>query len=163
MSSSKKKSQKIDGIWHDSDNNNDDDTTTLILDRVASTSNAISQYTQNMLEVEETLLVPVVARLVSASEQKAFNNKVIWNLGVLDSRLHLVGMHQAVYSSSPSSVSSDTNTALSSKNENQKKMKKEQQLFEQVIPSIPQRMIPRWKRLMYDPQVAIFQRILHDE
>jgi hypothetical protein len=118
---------------------------------------------QNMLELEETLLVPVVARLVSSSEQRAFNNKVIWNLGVLDSRLHLVGMHQAVYSSSSSSLSASNNTALSNKNENQKKMKKEQRLFNQVIPSIPQRMIPRWKRLMYDPQVAIFQRILNDE
>jgi hypothetical protein len=116
----------------------------LLLDRVGVTSRAIVQHTQSMLDLEESLLVPMVARLVPAAEQKSFNTKVIVNLGVLDSRLHLVGMHQAVVSSC-----------------NKKKNDKEQlRLFEQVIPSFPRGMIPRWKRLLYDPQVAIFQRIL---
>jgi hypothetical protein len=122
----------------------DDDNITRIppqlLDRVASTSGQIVECTQSMMELEEAVLVPMVARLVPAAEQKSFNTKVIMNLGVLDSRLHLVGMHQAVVNS-----------------------KKELRLFRLSIPSFPQGMIPRWKRLLYDPRVAIVQRILRDD
>ena len=70
------------------------------------------------MEQENTLLVPAVAQIVPEAEQKSFNNRVLRNLGLLDSRLHLVGMHEAVWESNNS---------------------KEKELFEQAIPSIPQR------------------------
>ena len=82
--------------------------------------------------------MPAVAKLVSESEQKSFNNKVIRNLGILDSRLHLVGMHEAVW---------DLND------------EKERKLFEETIPSIPQYMIPRWKRLLYEPTVGALNKV----
>ena len=89
-----------------------------------------------MLVQEESFLVPVVARLVPDAEQKAFNNRVIRKLGILDSRLHLVSMHEAV----------QHNEA-------------EQRLFQESIPAIPQMMIPRWKRLMYEPRVGILATV----
>jgi hypothetical protein len=37
--------------------------------------------------------------------------------------------------------------------------KKERELFEEAIPSIPQYMIPRWKRLLYEPRVGILNKV----
>jgi len=56
-------------------------------------------------------------------------------MGVLDSRLHLVGMHEAVLEEGEA----------------------EQALFQQEIPAIPRYMIPRWKRLLYDPQASVLE------
>jgi len=91
-----------------------------------------------MLQREDSLLVPAVAQLVPESEQKSFNNKVIRNLGIFDSRVHLVGMHEAVW-------------ALN--NENERK------LFQEAIPSIPQYLIPRWKRTLYEPTVGALNKV----
>lgn len=99
---------------------------------IAERSAQVAQHTRTMLHIENTLLVPSIARLIPESEQKAFNNQVIRNLGILDSRLHLVGMYEAV-AHDPVELA----------------------LFEQTIPSIPRKMIPRWKRLLYDPQAGV--------
>jgi hypothetical protein len=88
-----------------------------------------------MRELEDTYLVPVIAALVPSSEQKAFNDKVIRKLGLLNSRLYLVAMREAVW---------ELNN------------EKERELFKKSIPSLPQRMIPRWKRSLYDHRVAAF-------
>jgi len=85
--------------------------------------------------MEDTFLVPAVAILVPDAEQKSFNNKVIRNLGILDSRLHLVGMYEAV----------------------QEQDAAEQQLFQQEIPALPRKMIPRWKRTLYDKQAGVLE------
>ena len=85
-----------------------------------------------MLDTENALLVPLVAHFVPVREQVTFNNKVIRSLGVWDSRLHLVGMHEA--------VAQDT---------------AEYALFEKEIPYLPRMMISRWKRNLYDPKVAV--------
>jgi hypothetical protein len=77
-------------------------------------------------------LVPAIAQCVPESEQKSFNNKVLKSLGLWDSRMHLVGMHEAV---------------LECDN------LQEGEIFKQAIPSIPQLMIPRWKRNLYDAKV----------
>jgi hypothetical protein len=78
--------------------------------------------------------VPAIAALVSESEQIGFNGKVLSRLGLLDSRLHLVHMKEAVWEAGDTA---------------------EQLLFETEIPSIPQMMIPRWKRNLYDPQTCV--------
>lgn len=98
---------------------------------VASDAAAIALTAENMLKCEDTTVVPAIARLVSEKEQKSFNTRVIRTLGLFDSRLHLVGMHEAILDSSA-----------------------ERKLFQETIPSIPQRMIPRWKRLLYDPRAG---------
>lgn len=102
---------------------------------IASLATKLSNCIQTMIKMEDTLLVPAIAILVSESKQRAFNNKVIFNMGILDSRLHLVGMHEAVVEQG------DT----------------ELELFQKEIPSIPRYMIPRWKRLLYDPQACVLE------
>lgn len=104
------------------------------IDAVTDQSNRLHNYAKNMMEIENTYLVPAIAELVSEDEQKAFNNKVLLNLGLLDSRLHLVGMHEAVW---------ETNDLT------------EKELFRQAIPSIPQLLIPRWKRTLYNPRTSM--------
>jgi hypothetical protein len=88
-----------------------------------------------MIKIEDRLLVPAIAILVSESKQRALNNRVIFNMGVLDSRLHLVGMHEAVVEQGDIEL----------------------ELFEKEIPAIPRYMIPRWKRLLYDPQACVLE------
>eukprot|EP00980_Cylindrotheca_fusiformis_P014503 scaffold3875_cov123-Cylindrotheca_fusiformis.AAC.23 len=77
-----------------------------------------------------------IAEVVPESEQKSFNNKVLRNLGLLDSRLHLVHMHEAVWESN---------------------IEEEKDLFLQSIPTIPQKMIPRWKRNLYLPRTSVLE------
>jgi hypothetical protein len=95
---------------------------------IAERSAQVAQQTRSMLHLENTYLVPTIARIIPESEQKSFNNQVIRNLGIWDSRLHLVGMYEAI-ADDPS----------------------EMKLFEQIIPSLARKMIPRWKRLLYEP------------
>jgi hypothetical protein len=106
------------------------------IETVAEESSSLENCARSMMERENTLLVPAIAYFVPESEQKSFNNKVLLNLGLLDSRLHLVGMHEAVWESDNS---------------------KEKELFKQAIPSIPQMMIPRWKRKLYEPKAHILR------
>lgn len=92
-----------------------------------------------MFSTEDDLLVPLVARYVPVRDQTAFNQRVIRGLGVWDSRLHLVGMHEAVVHDRP----------------------QEYPAFEREIPYLPRMMIARWKRNLYDPKVAVLVR--HEE
>ena len=108
------------------------------LQDVSAKAYSIAESARSMLQLEDKLLVPTIAKIVPASEQKAFNDKVIRNLGILDSRLHLVGMYEAVWDLD---------------NED------ERQLFKNSIPSIPQMMIPRWRRLLYEPRLGILQKL----
>jgi hypothetical protein len=91
-----------------------------------------------MLSIEDGFLVPTIARFVPDKEQRQLNDRVIRSLGVWDSRLHLVGMHEAVWELND---------------------EHERQLFRTSIPSIPQRMIPRWKRLLYEPRVGALSQV----
>lgn len=68
------------------------DSRTLAIEKVAKNAAAIADSTQAMLSREIDIVIPVVARLFTESEQKALNNQVIRKLGILDSRLHLVGL-----------------------------------------------------------------------
>jgi hypothetical protein len=91
-----------------------------------------------MLSIEDGLLVPTIARFVPDKVQRQLNDRVIRSLGVWDSRLHLVGMYEAVWELND---------------------EQEKQLFRKSIPSIPQRMIPRWKRLLYEPRVGALNQV----
>jgi hypothetical protein len=101
---------------------------------VAQMASALQSRTREIFQLEEKFLVPAVAAVVSDGEQKAFNNKVIRKLGILDSRLHLVGMHDTVML---------------------EESEEERELFSQYIPMIPRMMIPRWKRTLYEAQAGI--------
>lgn len=86
------------------------------------------------MELEDELLVPAISKIVPESEQHSFNSKVLRNLGLWDSRLHLVSMYEAI------EASGDTD---------------EKAMFENAIPSIPQMMIPRWRRKLYEPRAGV--------
>lgn len=100
----------------------------------SQTSGQLVATARSMLDTEDTLLVPLVAHFVPTSSQTSFNNKVIRSLGIWDSRLHLVGMHEAVVGDPD-----------------------EEKLFAQEIPYLPRMMIPRWKRSLYDPKLAVLE------
>ena len=87
--------------------------------------------------IQNQFLVPAVAILVPEKEQESFSTSVLRSMGILDSRLYLVGMHEAV----------------------QELSAYEQELFEQEIPMIPRYLIPRWKRLLYDPRTRGFDSL----
>jgi len=103
-----------------------------IMDRSAQ----LQSVAQRMMETEEQLLVPAVALLVPEREQKSFNQKVLLKLGLLDSRLHLVGMYEAI---------------------NNNDQEKEKELFQKAIPSLSRKMIPRWKRKLYEPKTYMLE------
>lgn len=104
---------------------------------VADQSAQLQDYARRMMVLEDSCLVPGIAALVPEKEQKSFNNKVLRGLGILDSRLHLVSMYEA--------VTADENSL------------KEEKLFQQAIPSVPQMMIPRWKRKLYAPKTYMLE------
>jgi hypothetical protein len=112
-------------------------TRTGAIQAVADQSAKLEECARSMMETEDTLLVPAVAALVPEREQKSFNNKVLGGLGLWDSRLHLVSMYEAVL------VDKDS--------------LKEKALFRKAIPSVPQMMIPRWKRKLYAPKTYMLE------
>ncbi|KAL3907327.1 MAG: hypothetical protein SGILL_008923 [Bacillariaceae sp.] len=119
------------------DTSNSRDTRSGAIEAVADQSAKLQTIAQHMMQVEDDYLVPAVAALVPEKEQKTFNNKVLRGLGLLDSRLHLVSMYEA--------VEQDPNS------------KAEKELFKKNIPSVPQMMIPRWKRKLYAPRTSMLE------
>jgi len=103
---------------------------------VAVRSAELKDCAQRMMSIEDTLLVPAIGVIVPEKEQKSFNNRVLLKLGILDSRLHLVGMYEAVWEGNDS---------------------KEKELFQQAIPGISRQMIPRWKRKLYEPKTYMLE------
>jgi hypothetical protein len=103
---------------------------------LAKLSNSLSEIATSVMEREDRLLVPAVVKVVPPREQKSFNNKVLRNLGIFESRCHLVGMHDAVYDSSYGN-------------------KEEQSMFVEQIPSIARMMIERWRTSLYEPKAGM--------
>jgi hypothetical protein len=103
---------------------------------IANGSKELKNIVQRMMLVEDTLLVPAIGAIVPIREQKSFNNKVLRRLGLLDSRLHLVGMYETVWEDGDS---------------------KEKELFKQAIPGITRQIIPRWKRKLYEPKTYMME------
>jgi len=111
------------------------------ISNVARMSAALNTRAQGVLDREERLLVPAVAKTVPEKEQKSFNNRVVRSLGILDSRVHLVGMHDAVWEGSD---------------------ERERALFNEAIPVLPRMMIPRWRRLLYEPVAGVLDIMKKD-
>ena len=103
------------------------------LREVVQLSTRLSDQLHSMRTLQEMLIVPSISVVVSSSEQKTFNNKVLLRLGLLESRIHLVGMHDAVYES---------------ENEIEK------DLFVREIPYVARIMIERWRKSLYSPKGA---------
>lgn len=103
---------------------------------VAKHSAELSNLVHRMMSIEDTLLVPAIGAIVPPKEQKSFNSKVLRRLGLLDSRLHLVGMYEAVWEGDDST---------------------EKELFEGIIPGFTRKLIPRWKRKLYQPKTYMME------
>lgn len=111
-------------------------TTRGILDRISTDAAAACRLVDAMRQQEDSILCPVLSRIVSRKDQQALNTKVLRKLGLLESRTHLVSMYEAVRSDP-----------------------EELELFQTTIPSIPQRLIPRWKRTLYEPRIGGLKHI----
>jgi len=103
---------------------------------IAEHSAELENLVQRMISTEDSLLVPSIGAIVPVREQKSFNNKVLRKLGLLDSRLHLVGMYETVWEDNDS---------------------QEKELFQQAIPGISRKMIPRWKKKLYQPKTFMME------
>lgn len=99
-------------------------------------SAALSDQMNVIRKKEESPLVPAATLAVSEREQHHFNSKVIRQLRAFDSRLHLVGMHDASWKTD---------------NESERK------LSEQEIPFVARAMIGRWRNTLYKEQAGILE------
>jgi hypothetical protein len=107
---------------------------------VAQDAATLATAAQSLLRREESVVVPAVAALATVTEQKAINQQVLAKLGLWDARLHLVGMYEAIAGNA-----------------------NERRLFQRTIPSLPQKLIPRWKRLIYAPRAGALEKLLADQ
>ncbi|KAL9179193.1 hypothetical protein ACHAXT_008483 [Thalassiosira profunda] len=104
-----------------------------LLGEVAQSSRQLSDRLASMRQLQETLIVPAIARVVSSKVQTKFNNKVLLKLGILESRVHLVGMHDAVWESG---------------------IEVEKEMFQREIPYVARMMIERWRKSLYLPKAG---------
>jgi hypothetical protein len=104
-----------------------------LLDDVARSSRRLVDHLTSMRDLQEAFVVPAVSRVIPPKAQKSFNGKVLLSLGLLESRLHLVGMHDAVWESG---------------------IEAEKDKFEEEIPYFARMMIERWRRTLYIPKAG---------
>jgi hypothetical protein len=104
------------------------------LNDVIQLSSQLSERLQQMRTLQETLVVPAISVVVPSKSQKSFNNRVLLKLGVLESRVHLVGMHDAVWQSG---------------------IESEKAKFETEIPYVARLMIERWRKSLYNPKAEM--------
>ncbi|KAL3779173.1 hypothetical protein HJC23_002024 [Cyclotella cryptica] len=104
------------------------------LNDIVKLSLQLSARLRLMRVLQETLVVPAIALVVPSGNQKSFNNRVLLNLGILESRVHLVGMHDAVWESG---------------------IESEKNKFEKEIPYVARVMIERWRKSLYDPKAGM--------
>ena len=86
-----------------------------------------------MRYLQEAFIVPAISRVIPSKVQKSFNSKVLLSLGLLESRLHLVGMHDAVWESG---------------------IEAEKIKFEEEIPYLARMMIEKWRQSLYIPKAG---------
>ncbi len=104
-----------------------------LLGDVARSSRRLVDELAFMRNLQEAFIVPAISRVVASKVQKSFNNKVLLSLGLLESRLHLVGMHDAVWESG---------------------IEAEKIKFKEEIPYLARMMIERWRQSLYIPKAG---------
>ena len=123
---------------NDNDSNTNTNTQYVLheTNQLSQLSQTISTKLQHVFTQESQYLVPAVATLIPSKEQIRVNNKILRNLGIFESRAILVGMYETIQDDKYG-------------NEN------ERGLFEREIPFVPRKMIPRWKRTLYEEQAGM--------
>lgn len=104
-----------------------------LLGDVAWSSRRLVDQLATMRKLQETLIVPAISRVIPSKVQKSFNSKVLLSLGLLESRLHLVGMYDTVWESG---------------------IEAEMIKFEKEIPYVARMMIERWRQSLYIPKAG---------
>ncbi|KAL3795717.1 hypothetical protein ACHAW5_004487 [Stephanodiscus triporus] len=104
-----------------------------LLGEVARSSRRLVDLLASMRKLQETLIVPAISRVIPSKVQKSFNSKVLLSLGLLESRLHLVGMYDTVWES---------------------EIEAEKVKFEKEIPYVARMMIERWRQSLYIPKAG---------
>lgn len=104
-----------------------------LLGDVARSSGRLVDQLASMRDLQEAFIVPAISRVVPSKVQKSFNSRVLLSLGLLESRLHLVGMHDAVWESG---------------------IEAEKIKFEEEIPYLARMMIERWRQSLYIPKAG---------
>lgn len=118
-----------------------------LTDIVTLTRELVDQLTY-MRQIQEDIIVPAISKVVPSRVQKSFNTKVLLNLGLFESRVHLVGMYDTVW---------ELNTDNSSKNNNDNSSvdgEEERRKFETEIPYVARKMIGRWRESLYRPKAV---------
>lgn len=115
-----------------------------LLDDVVQSSRQLVDLLTSMRSLQEEFIVPAISSVVLSKVQKAFNNKVLLNLGLLESRVHLVGMHDAVWELED--------------NDDVERIK-----FEREIPYVARVMIERWRDSLYRPKAGALDFGLTDD
>jgi len=110
----------------------------LLLDDIIEMANKILIHAQALLERKNNVIIPAMTHLVPAHKQRSTISKIMSSLGVLDSRLHLVGFHEAI-----------------------KDNKVELKLWNENIPFVARKVIHLWKQTQYDPKASVL--LLQDE
>lgn len=104
-----------------------------LLGDVARSSRHLVDQLASMRNLQEAFIVPAISRVVPSKVQKSFNSRVLLSLGLLESRLHLVGMRDAVWESG---------------------IEAEKTKFEEEIPYLARMMIERWRQSLYIPKAG---------
>lgn len=101
-----------------------------------------------MRQIQEHVIVPAISKVVLSSVQKSFNTKVLLNLGLFESRVHLVGMYDTVWELNDNgSKNNNNNNSVVDKEEERRK-------FETEIPYVARKMIGRWRESLYHPKAG---------
>ena len=115
-----------------------------LLNDIVTLSRELSDQLSQMRQVQEDIIVPAISKVVPSSVQKSFNTKVLLNLGLFESRVHLVGMYDTVW---------ELNTEDNSSN-NSVYGGEERRKFETEIPYVARKMIKYWRESLYRPKAA---------
>ena len=89
----------------------------------------LQQAALRVQSLQQGVFVPLVAAYVKTQDQERFNNKVVSSLGLLDSQVHLVSMHDAIAHDMV-----------------------EKNLWKNQIPKIARSLLPLWRRRLYTPK-----------
>lgn len=110
------------------------------VEKLTLLSSELTTLTRSIKEKQDRYIVPALSKIVPSKEQRSFNTKVLRTLGLLESRIHLVGMHDAVYDV---------------------RFGNEQEIlaFESEIPVVAKKLIGRWKRTLYQPQAGALDEL----
>ncbi|CAN0400504.1 unnamed protein product [Ascophyllum nodosum] len=102
--------------------------------KCAHLSEDLEEKVARLSRSQESMIVPFTAAYVDGNEQWKFNEKVVLSLGLVDSQVFLVAMHDTL-----------------------KPDKEEFKVFRLEVPKFARALIPTWRRLLYSPRAGCLE------